>query len=72
VLPRVRVGFDLPADLSEAVRDCVVFLQGPPYRLNISKCAEEACRGEIERLRHEANRGEDFRKRQQAPGLAVW
>jgi len=67
VLPKVRVGFDLTIELSEAVRDCVVFLQGPPLHLNMSKFAEEACRREIERLQHEANEGEPFPKRQQAP-----
>ena len=56
VLPKVRVGFDLTIDLSEAIRDCVVFLQGLPYHLDMSKFAQEPCR-EIERLPQEAQRG---------------
>ncbi|MEX2206695.1 MAG: hypothetical protein WEF50_10755 [Myxococcota bacterium] len=65
--PTQKVGFRLPISLCEEIRDCVVFLQGPPLHLTVSEFGEEACRRELERLRDAHNGGREFPSRQKEP-----
>ena len=51
-----RATFHLPGALLNEMRNAVVALSGPPYRLTMSKLAESAIRRELERLRREAGR----------------
>jgi hypothetical protein len=64
--PQGRATFHLPADLIDELRNAVVALSGPPYRLTMSKLAESALRRELDRLRQEqagADTGKPFRHR---------
>ena len=60
---KVRATLYLPADLLDEARDAVVHLAGYPARMTLTKLAEQAFRTEIERLKHEHNRGKEFTKR---------
>ena len=51
-----RATFHLPPSLLNEMRNAVVALSGPPYRLTMSKLAESAIRRELERLRGEVGR----------------
>ena len=61
---KIRATFFIPTDLFEEVRDAVVHLSGPPFRLTLASFAESAFRAELERLQKEANRGKPFPKRE--------
>lgn len=60
---KLRATFHLTEPLFEEVRDCVVALSGPPYRLTLAGLAEEALRDKVEALRKSANKGKPFPKR---------
>lgn len=60
---KVKVPFNLPRDLAEAVRDAVFALSGPPYCLSLAAFAEQALRAELLRLEDVANQGRCFESR---------
>ncbi len=60
---KVRTTFILPEDLSEELRDAVVYLAGPPERMTLAALAEHALRHELERLRSKHRGGKPFPRR---------
>ena len=60
-----KVTVDLDADLLEEVKDAVVHLSGPPYRLTIRALIERATVEELRRLREEVLGGRQSPPRQQ-------
>lgn len=60
---KLRATFHLSEPLFEEVRDCVVFLSGPPHRLTLAGFAEEALREKVEAMKKAANKGKPFPKR---------
>ena len=58
--PKVRATLYLPEELLNKARDAVVYLAGYPTRLTLTQFAENAFRAELERLKQEHNKGEDF------------
>lgn len=60
---KVRTTFILPEDLSEELRDAVVYLAGPPERMTLAALAEHALRRELERLRAKHRGGKPFPRR---------
>ena len=61
---KVKVPFNLPADLAESIRDAVFALSGPPHCLSLASLAENALRTELARLEESANAGRRFLARQ--------
>lgn len=61
---KVKVPFNLPADLAESIRDAVFALSGPPHCLSLASLAENALRTELARLEATANAGRRFLARQ--------
>lgn len=65
--PRIvkdRLTVHVPVDLTDAVKDAVVALSGPPHRLTLAAFAEEALRRELDRLKASENKGKAFPKRE--------
>ncbi len=60
-----KVTVDLDADLLAEVKDAVVYLSGPPYRLTIRALIERAVEEELRRLREEVLGGRHFPSREQ-------
>ena len=61
---KVKVPFNLPADLAESIRDAVFALSGPPHCLSLALLAENALRAELARLEEAENSGQRFLARQ--------
>jgi len=57
----------IPPHLTDAIRDCVVSLSGPPHRYTIDSFAEEAFRRELERLERAHHGGQPFARRPYNP-----
>lgn len=62
-----KLSCEIPFDLADSIRDCVVALSGPPHGLSLNAFAEEAFRRELDRLRRSQNGGEPFAKRPYDP-----
>jgi hypothetical protein len=60
---KVRATFHIPEHLLNELRDCVVYLSGPPERLTLASLAERALEAELRRLRKKHTAGEAFPKR---------
>lgn len=57
---KARATLNLPTDLMDEVRDCVIALSGPPTRLTVSALCERALRTELKRLKRKHRAGDDF------------
>src|SRR5262249_38268528 len=64
---KLKFNARVPADLADAIRNCVVALSGPPHGMTIDSFTTEALRRELQRLKKEHNRGEDFPTRAYGP-----
>ena len=61
--PKVRATFHLPVALVNECRNAVVWLAGPQERLTMARLAENALRGELDRLRKKYTKGKPFPER---------
>ena len=59
-VPKVRATLYIPLDVIEEARNAAVHLAGNPVRLTLTKLAEDALRGELQRLKRLYNDGKDF------------
>ena len=57
---KVRATLYLSPDLLDQARNAVVHLAGAPVRLTLTKLAEDALRGELQRLKDQHHHGQDF------------
>jgi hypothetical protein len=57
---KARATFHLSTELTDQVRDAVVFLAGPPEHLTMAAFVENAMRHELERLKKKHNKGKPF------------
>lgn len=64
---KLKFNARVPADIADAIRNCVVALSGPPHGMTIDSFTTEALRRELQRLKKEHNRGEDFPVRAYGP-----
>lgn len=64
---KLKFNARVPADLADAIRNCVVALSGPPHGMTIDSFTTEALRRELQRLKKELNRGDDFPARAYGP-----
>lgn len=64
-IKKEQIAIRVSEQLAEEIRDCVVFLAGPPLHLTLSKLGEDALREKIEQLKAEQNNGEAFPVRQE-------
>jgi hypothetical protein len=60
---KVRATLYISADLLNEARNAAVFLAGYPVRLTLTRLAEDALREELDRLKRQYNRGEEFPQR---------
>lgn len=60
---KARATVHVSVELFDQVRDAVVALSGPPWRMTLSDFATSAFERELERLRQERNEGKPFPKR---------
>ena len=63
-VPRLRVTFQLKADLIERLRNTAYWLSGPPLRLSLTRIVEAGVLGELARLEKEHNKGKAFKPRE--------
>ena len=68
-----RATFHLSTELTNQVRDAVVFLAGPPEHLTMAAFVESAMRHELERLKRKYSKGKPFpaRSRQLRGGRPI-
>lgn len=57
---KIRASFLIPDALLEQIRDAVVALQGPPYRMTMAKFAELALSSYLQQLQAAENQGRPF------------
>ena len=60
---KARATFHLSTELTDQVRDAVVFLAGHPEHLTMAAFVENAMRHELERLKKKHNKGKPFPRR---------
>ena len=70
---KVRVTFQISAELLDQLRDAVVALSGPPTRLTLAGLAEQALEQQLQQLRKRYNNGKQFphRSAELRPGRLI-